>query len=270
MHGPVRVIPGSRYDDPLIARLERYLDLSSTDVDMLRSLIDTEVTVKKRRDLVVDGYEFRKLCFIKDGFAARYKLLHNGKRQIINLLVPGDVVGLPGSFHDRATYSVVAVSELKLQVCPLDSYVELCYRRPKFGLALSWLAVEEATAHADRIVDIGRRTSIERLARFLLEIHSRLILCGRASAEGFELCFSQEIVSDALGLSVPHLNRMFGQLRSDGLISLQDRYVKFCDIKGVQALAHFQPLSLTRIPDHNQLLPEKSEPRRFFKARGIR
>jgi CRP-like cAMP-binding protein len=187
MHGPVRVIPGSRYDDPLFARLERYLDLSSTDVDMLRSLIETEITVKKRRDLVVDGYEFRKLCFIRDGFAARYKLLHNGKRQIINLLVPGDVVGLPGSFHDRATYSVVAVSELKLQICPLDAYVELCYRRPKFGLALSWLAVEEATAHADRIVDIGRRTSIERLARFLLEIHARLLICGRATEDGFAL-----------------------------------------------------------------------------------
>lgn len=270
MHGPVRVISGSRYDDPLFARLERYLDLSSTDVDMLRSLIEAEITVKKRRDLVVDGYEFRKLCFIRDGFAARYKLLHNGKRQIINLLVPGDVVGLPGSFHDRATYSVVAVSELKLQICPLDAYVELCYRRPKFGLALSWLAVEEATAHADRIVDIGRRTSIERLARFLLEIHSRLLICGRASEDGFELCFSQEIVSDTLGLSVPHLNRMFARLRLDGLISLQDRYVRFCNLKGVQALAQYRPVNLTRIPDHNQLLPERPEPRRVFKARGIR
>jgi CRP-like cAMP-binding protein len=164
----------------------------------------------------------------------------------------------------------VAVSELKLQICPLDAYVELCYRRPKFGLALSWLAVEEATAHADRIVDIGRRTSIERLARFLLEIHARLLICGRATEDGFELCFSQEIVSDTLGLSVPHLNRMFARLRSDGLITLQDRYVKFCNLKGVQALAHFRPVNLTRIPDHNQLLSEKSESRRVFKARGIR
>lgn len=270
MHGPVRVIPGSRYDDPLFARLERYLDLSSTDIDMLRSLIEAEITVKKRRDLVVDGYEFRKLCFIQDGFAARYKLLHNGKRQIINLLVPGDIVGLPGSFHDRATYSVVAISELRLQICPLDAYVELCYRRPKFGLALSWLAVEEATAHADRIVDIGRRTSIERLARFLLEIHSRLMICGQATEDSFELCFSQEIVSDTLGLSVPHLNRMLARLRSDGLISLQDRYVKFCNLKAMQALAQYRPVHLTRIPDHNQLLPERPEPRRVFKARSIR
>src|SRR6185312_15076919 len=100
MHGPVRVVPESKYDDPLVARLERYIELSATDIDLLRSLTDTDVVVKKRRDLMVDGYEFRKLCFIRDGFAARYKLLHNGKRQIINLLMPGDVVGLPSSFLD--------------------------------------------------------------------------------------------------------------------------------------------------------------------------
>jgi hypothetical protein len=63
---------------------------------------------------------------------------------------------------------------------------------------------------------------------------------------------------------------MFARLRSDGLITLQDRYVKFCNLKGVQALAHFRPVNLTRIPDHNQLLSEKSESRRVFKARGIR
>lgn len=270
MHGPVRVVPESRYDDPLVARLARYIELSATDIDLLRSLTETEVIVKKRRDLVVDGYEFRKLCFIREGFAARYKLLHNGKRQIINLLVPGDVVGLPSSFLDRAMHSVVALTELSLQVCPLDAYVELCYRRPKFGLALSWLAVEESTSYADRIVDIGRRTSIERLARFLLETHARLMASGRAMADAFDLPFSQETMSDALGLSVPHLNRMFAQLRADGLISLNDRHVKFCNIKEVQALAHFQPVNLTRIPDHRKLIVEKPEPRRACRTRASR
>lgn len=254
MHGPVRVAPESKYDDPLVARLKRYIELSATDLDLLRSVTDQAVTVKKRRDLVVDGYEFRKLCFIKEGFAARYKLLHNGKRQIINLLMPGDIIGFPSSFLQRATFSVVAVSDMKLQVCSLDAYVGLSYRRPKFGLALSWLAVEEAACYAERIVDIGRRTSIERLARFLLETHSRLMIVGRATQDGFDLPFSQEVISDALGLSVPHLNRMFARLRADGMISVQERHVEFCDYKSIQALAHFQPLHLARIPDCRELV----------------
>jgi CRP-like cAMP-binding protein len=147
--------------------------------------------IKKRRDLVVDGYEYRKLCFVETGFAARYKVLRNGKRQILNVLLPGDV-GLPGSFLERASYSVIAVTDMTLHVCSLDAYVSLCYRRPQFALALSWLAVQEAVFYAEHIIDAGRRTPIERLARFLLEIHSRLAMVGLAGGSSFELPFSQE------------------------------------------------------------------------------
>ena len=176
--------------DPFVARLRSFIDLSPPDLDSLRALIEAETTVKKRRDLVVDGYEYSKLCFVKDGFAARYKLLRNGKRQIVNFVLPGDVVGLPGSFLDRAAYSVIAVTDMKLQVCSLDAFVRLCYRRPKFGLALSWLAVQEGATYAEHIIDIGRRTPIERLAHFLLEIHSRLAMVGRAE-EAASTCRSR-------------------------------------------------------------------------------
>jgi CRP-like cAMP-binding protein len=127
---------------------------------------------------VVDGYEYRKLCFVERGFAARYKLLRNGKRQIVNLVLPGDVVGLPGSFLKKARYSVLALTDLKLQVCSVTDYVRLCYRRPQFGLMLSWLAIQEAVTCAEHAINTGRRTPIERLAHFLLEMYSRLELVG--------------------------------------------------------------------------------------------
>src|SRR5215472_16284923 len=92
------LVPDQRMRHPFMTRLSRYLTLGDGDIDALWDLVEVELTVKKRRDLVVDGYEYRKLCFIEDGFAARYKLLRNGKRQIVNVLLPGDVVGLPGSF----------------------------------------------------------------------------------------------------------------------------------------------------------------------------
>src|SRR5690349_8991710 len=196
----VRARRTATFDDPFIARLKHYVDLNPAEVDSLQALTDGELTVRKRSDLVVDGYEFAKLCFVREGFAARYRLLRNGKRQIVSVVVPGDVVGLPNSFLDCAAFSVVALSEMKLQSCSLDSFVALCCRSPKFALALTWCAVHDATSYAEHIVDVGRRTSIERLARFLLAIHSRLGLVGLAEERGFELPFSQEVISDALGL----------------------------------------------------------------------
>jgi CRP-like cAMP-binding protein len=245
------VVPDLWSRHPFVLRLKRYISLSDADLAALWRLVEAETTVSKRRDLVVDGYEYRKLCFIEDGFAARYKLLRNGKRQIVNVLIPGDVIGLPGSFLEKASYSVIAVSDLKLQVCSIDAYVSLCYKRPQFGLVLSWLAVEEAITYAEHIIDAGRRTPVERLAHFLLELHSRLAVAGRVSKAGFELPFSQEVMGDALGLSVPHLNRTLAKLRADGLIAVNGHHVEFLDPSALELLGQFQPVTLARVPSAN-------------------
>lgn len=248
MQGLVRRIVGDRWDGPFVARLRRYVEFSASDIEDLRGLLEGEQSVRKRRDVVIEGDGHAKLSFVKDGFAARYKVLRNGKRQIVNIIVPGDVIGLPGAFLDAASFSVVALTDMKLEVCALDDYVALSYRRPKFGLALGWLAVHEATTYAEHIVDIGRRTAIERVAHFLLEIHARLAAVGRAAATAFDLPVSQEVMSDALGLSVPHINRMLAELRESGMIALAGRHVTFADLRRVQQLAHFEPALLTRIP----------------------
>jgi len=224
------------------------MDVAPGDLDCLWCLIEAELTVKKRRDLVVDGYEYRKLCIVEEGYAARYKLLHNGRRQIVNFVMPGDVVGIPGGFLERAPYSVITVTDMTLHLCPIDAYVRLCYRRPQFGLALSWLAVHEAIICGEHVINTGRRTPAERLAHLLLEIYWRLAIAGRASQARFDLPFSQEIMSDALGLSVPHLNRTLARLRADGLIKVNGRSIEFADLEALEMLGQFQPFNLTRVP----------------------
>ena len=249
MPGSLRKIVAGRWDSPFITRLKRFVDLGQDDVETLRGLIEFETVIEKRRDLVVHGYPYSKLCYVKDGMAARYKVLRNGKRQIVNILVPGDVVGLPGAFLDRAPFSVTALTDMKLEICSYDAFIATCYRRPKFALALGWVAVQDTMFHAERIVDMGRRTPIERLAHFLLELHARLVMVGRANSTAFDLPISQEVMSDALGLSVPHLNRMMTKLRAEGMLAVSERRLQFTDIKALEVLAHFQAATLSRIPE---------------------
>jgi len=233
---------------PFVARLSRLMNLGANDLAALTLIINSERLVKKRQDLVVVGSEYHNLCFVKDGYAIRYKLLRNGKRQILNVILPGDVIGFPVSFFDRSIYSVVAVSDLTYNICPLDAYVQLCYEQPQFGLALSWLAAHEAAIYAEHIVDLGRRTPLERLAHFLLEIHARLLAVGRAEENSFDLPFSQEVMADVLGLSLPHLNRVMQQLRAEQLIVSRSRVVELTDMESLRTLAHYQPLELVPIP----------------------
>ena len=233
---------------PFVARLSRLMPVSPADLRSLALIITSERLVKKRKDLIVAGDAYRNLCFVKDGHAIRYKVLRSGKRQILNVILPGDVIGFPVSFFDRSIYSVVAVSDLTYNLCPLDAYVRLCYEQPQFGLALSWLAAHEAAIYAEHIVDLGRRTPLERLAHFLLEMHARLLAVGRADRASFELPFSQEVMADVLGLSVPHLNRVLQQLRAEKLITSRARLVELTDMASLQTLAQYQPLDLAPIP----------------------
>jgi len=249
MNAEVRIAhERSLAEHPFVARLSRLMTLGAADLKSLELIIESERQIKKRKDLVVAGDEYRNLCFVKDGHAIRYKLLRSGKRQILNVILPGDVIGFPVSFFDRSIYSVVAVSDLTYNVCPLDSYVRLCCEQPRFGLALSWLAAHEAAIYAEHIVDLGRRTPLERLAHFLLEIHARLLAVGRAEKTRFELPFSQEVMADVLGLSVPHLNRVMQQLRAEQLITSRAREVELTDMTSLQTLAQYQPLVLAPIP----------------------
>ena len=105
---------------PFGARLARLVKLTASDLSNFERLIADERFVKKRNDLVITGHEYRNLCFVRDGYAIRYKLLRSGKRQILNVILPGDVIGFPVSIFDRSIYSVVAVSDLTYNVCSLD------------------------------------------------------------------------------------------------------------------------------------------------------
>src|SRR5665213_1954321 len=109
---------------PFVARLRQLIDLKPADLKGLDDIIDDELVIRRRRDLIADGYEYRKLCFVKDGYAVRYKLLRSGKRQILNVILPGDIVGLPSSFYERAVYAVTAITDLHMHVCSLDDFIQ--------------------------------------------------------------------------------------------------------------------------------------------------
>jgi CRP-like cAMP-binding protein len=104
----------------------------------------------------------------------------------------------------------------------------------------------ESTILAERLIALGRRSALERVAHFLLELLTRLQDLGLADQRAFRLPLTQEMISDALGLSIPYLNRVLQQLRRDGLVTMKDQTVTIENIEELSALADFE---------HNYLRP---------------
>ena len=229
--------------NPLITRLCGYAPLSAEEIAGIEAAFGRRFVLKKRRDVILEGYGCHRLHVSVSGFAARYKLLANGKRQVIRIILPGDIIGMPSAFFRSSPYSVTALSDMTVQVMQLDAFLALCRRMPALAIAMLWFSQHELATYADHIIDVGRRSPLERIAHFVLGMHARLRARGCAEVHSFELPLSQEIIGDLLGLSAPHVNRMLRQLKAERLISVDCRRVTIDDPEGLQMLAQFEPLS---------------------------
>jgi CRP-like cAMP-binding protein len=239
---PLRLVRTQPDLHPLITRLRRYVSLSDAEIVRLEPMFEHRVSIGKKRDVILDGYESHRLHVVLSGFAACYKLLANGKRQILGIILPGEIIGIPAVFSRQSRYSVTTLSVVTAHVIPLANFLELCGQLPSLAIGMMFYYGQELAAYADHIIDVGRRSPLERIAHFLLEMHSRLRSAGLAAETSFEMPLSQEIIGDLLGLSAPHVNRMLHQLKSEQLISIRNRHVTFEDPEGLQLLAQFEPL----------------------------
>ncbi len=238
----------SAKDHPFITKLNHSIRLDDGDLAALAQLLNRKVVMKKAKDIIVEGYEYKALHIVETGFAIRYKLLHNGKRQIVKIILPGDIIGFPACFYEHATFSVTAISEMNLHHVPIDAFTEFCLKRASIATALVWYAAREAAIYAEHIIDTGRREPLERLAHFLLEMLTRLQAIGCATGNSFDMPLSQEGIGDAVGLSGPHVNRMLAELKSEGLIVMTGHEVKILDMAALQILGEFRPEYLARTP----------------------
>ena len=236
----VRTEPESH---PFITRMCSYVALTEAEIAGLRASFERQLSIKKRRDLVLEGYESHKLHVVVSGIAARYKTLANGKRQVLSVVLPGDIIGMPSAFFQPARYSVTAISNMVVDLITIQKLLDVCYKIPRLAIGMLLYSEMELAYYADRIVDIGRRSPLERVAHFLLELHARLHSAGRAPERSFEMPLSQEIIGDLLGLSAPHVNRMLHQLQAERLICMDRRQIIVEDKEGLQLLAQFETLS---------------------------
>jgi len=206
--------------DVVVRRLRAVAALSESEVELLRSLGDRRERRIAGEELASEGAQLAQPIFITSGWACRQRVLPDGRRQIFNILVPGDCVGLNQRFGPELS-SLVALTTLEtVDAQPILDAVKTG-RAPGVARALALLEAMEHRLLLDHIVRLGRQTAYERVAHFLLELQRRLELAGLGDSQRFPLPLTQEIMADALGLSVVHVNRTLQQLRRERLIELR-------------------------------------------------
>lgn len=236
----------ARLPTPLTRKLAWFAGLSQHEIETLEQLQTATQLVRRNREIVSEGRRYDSLFVLLEGVAVRHRVLHDGRRQVLNIALPGDFVGFPACFFETALYSITAVSDTNVSPVPFARLLGLFDEFPRLAATIFWSFGCEAAMYAEHLIDVGRRSALERVSHFLLELLIRLQAIGLADHQSYRMPLTQELIGDALGLSVPHVSRTLRQLRDDGLVGIEDQRVIIKDFEALAALADFDRVYLSR------------------------
>jgi CRP-like cAMP-binding protein len=238
---------------PFTRKMAQLVPLAPDEIAILGELQANTRTIQRNRDIIMEGRNYGSILIIIEGNAIRYRILHDGRRQIVNFALPGDIVGILGPFIESSLYSTKSLTETVISTVPFTRVNALFESHPRLVAKIFLSFSCELTIYAEHLIDLGRRSAAERIAHFLLELLTRLQMVGLAEDRSYKLPLTQELIADALGLSIPHVNRVLRRLREDNLVVLEDQRVTVMDIDGLSELADFEPGYLSRFSG-NELL----------------
>jgi CRP-like cAMP-binding protein len=247
----------------LTRRLEEYTPLSDADRSELARLT-AQVTrvIEPKRCLLREGDTPHLIDLILDGWAARYRSLPDGRRQILDFAIPGDLCDLNIFILDEADHSIVALTQLKVAEIERDDLHKVVTSHPSITTALWWQELVSKSIQREWVVNVGRRNAMERIAHLFCEMFLRMESVGLT--EGFSCDFppTQNDIADATGLTGVHVNRVIQELRRSGLISLEGRKLTIPDIAALQAVGLFNPdyLHLKQFNRHTNAARDGSVP----------
>ncbi|AZO82036.1 hypothetical protein BLM15_30045 (plasmid) [Bosea sp. Tri-49] len=207
---------------------------------MLFGLIVATKSVPTGVDLFYEGEERRHLALVADGWACHYKQMADGRRQIISLLLAGDLCQPFGTMPAHMTDTLVALTPLTVAYLSASDLRELCKTNPRIERALWWDLQFTKESQNELIASLGRRDAMERLAYLYCELYFRLAAVGLADRPEFAFPMTQTAAADLLGLSPVHVNRSLKSLKNQGLVTLRGRVLRIDKLSQLVDLSGFQ------------------------------
>lgn len=189
----------------------------------------TEQHIRRHVHLVRRNEATDRLFRIVEGWACQYRLLPDGRRQIISLFLPGDYCEAQWLLSGKANWPIVALTDLSFVEIPLDQMrAYLTQGGPEMAELLGAIA-RTLKNHETWIVNLGRMSATERICALLIDLFERLEPTGTVVANRYPLPLTQNDIADVVGISAVHANRVLQMLRGKGVIALETGRLEVLD-----------------------------------------
>jgi CRP/FNR family transcriptional regulator, nitrogen fixation regulation protein len=200
-------------------------------LDLLEQFGST-VTVQREHEIHAQGDSADYCWRILSGCVRSVKLIEDGRRQVAGFLFPGDMLGLDDvGTHD---FSAEAVTDVTLRRYPRRMVEALADSHAALARRLRAVALANLRNAHDRMIMLGRKTAVEKVASFVLEME---LHCTVPGARITEMPMSRTDIADHLGLTVETVCRILAHLKREGTITLHRTGVQIEDRLALRALA---------------------------------
>ena len=239
MHSPM--LEGN-LAQPVIRRLNALHQLSERGAALLQQAIqDGLQRARPGEDIATEGDPIDSVRIVLSGWLCRYKTLEDGRRQIVNFVLPGDSCDACVYFLSVMDHSIGALTPVAYADIKRATFEQLLAGDRSLAEAMWCETMVNSAIQREWTVNIGRRNALERVAHLLCELYERLLPVGMIDDGSCLFPVTQMDLADATGLSVVHVNRTLQELRSSGLIVLRDRTLTIHDLQVLKDTALFSP-----------------------------
>jgi len=206
------------------------------------------ITLPAGAEIIRAGDESPELYTLYSGWAFRFKTLPDGRRQILNFLLPGDLLGLQAAMFDAALHGIEALTEVQLCVLPRRDIWGLFGQMPGLAFDVAWLGSREESIVDENLTSVGRRSAAERVAALIIALYKRACALGLVSDQSFGFPLTQQHIADALGLSLVHTNKTVARLRRMGMFAQNNGTMTLANPRVLARVAQYFDAEIPRRP----------------------
>lgn len=198
----------------------------------------------RARTLIAEGDPLDSVRVLLSGWLCRHKTLEDGRRQIVNFILPGETCDAHAYLLFAIDHSISTVTAVTYAEIPRERFETLLASDRTLAEAFMCETLLNNAIQREWAVNLGRRVALERVAPLFCEIYERLRPVGLVDGHSCALPVTQMDLADATGLSVVHLNRTIQELRNSGLIVLRERLLTIPNLDMLKNAAMYSPSHL--------------------------
>lgn len=227
--------------NPLIRKLDGFVALSDEDKRALEAICSNVREVRAGADLICEGDRPNHVNILLEGWAFRYKLLADGKRQVLAFLIPGDLCDIHIFVLKKMDHGIATLGPARVATVAAERMIEIMDRHPAIERALWWATLVDEAVLREWLVNMGQRDAYSALGHLFCELSIRMGAVGLAKDDAIALPITQSELADTMGLTPVHVNRTLQRLRSEGLITLEQRELTILDPARLAEVSGFEP-----------------------------